>query len=405
MRPRRKSTSSKHQYNTRRRYFNTEEESNPVSIHRILFDSDEELSDLDASELSDLDAIEFGDSDQRKSRSTRRSMSNYSLRNRRSTSEDRTSSDTYSESEQPRGFRISRAKNAKKLHFLSSEFDAVIQESGNEQTILQTQQPETQEVTDPEEVTERMDEDVENGNETQDHEPNDASEYSSKRKAHDSEASEFSDVVSESEDSELDEPIRSLRSTSQRNQHAQYSQHHRLKKRKLRRKDSVDYSKQLMPANFTQILDREFKELQGSSPKKKERQNKRLNESDDELQPTVFKNRIVALLSKSQHNKHTIVPQNMDDMLRAEEQRLLLHVSSDVRETFLKHRPEFKENSHVGFEMVAGFDEHIMALKEMVGLPLMYPELFSTFRIQPPKGVLFHGPPGNENLMKEQGKR
>lgn len=35
-----------------------------------------------------------------------------------------------------------------------------------------------------------------------------------------------------------------------------------------------------------------------------------------------------------------------------------------------------------------------MSLKEMVGLPLMYPSIFAKFNISPPKGVLFHGPPG-----------
>ena len=35
-----------------------------------------------------------------------------------------------------------------------------------------------------------------------------------------------------------------------------------------------------------------------------------------------------------------------------------------------------------------------MSLKEMVGLPLMYPDIFTKFSISPPKGVLFHGPPG-----------
>ena len=36
----------------------------------------------------------------------------------------------------------------------------------------------------------------------------------------------------------------------------------------------------------------------------------------------------------------------------------------------------------------------INQLKEMVGLPLLYPELFQQFGITPPRGVLFHGPPG-----------
>ena len=34
------------------------------------------------------------------------------------------------------------------------------------------------------------------------------------------------------------------------------------------------------------------------------------------------------------------------------------------------------------------------ALKEMVFLPLVYPELFERFKVQPPRGVLFYGPPG-----------
>lgn len=36
----------------------------------------------------------------------------------------------------------------------------------------------------------------------------------------------------------------------------------------------------------------------------------------------------------------------------------------------------------------------INQLKEMVALPLLYPELFQQFNITPPRGVLFHGPPG-----------
>jgi hypothetical protein len=37
---------------------------------------------------------------------------------------------------------------------------------------------------------------------------------------------------------------------------------------------------------------------------------------------------------------------------------------------------------------------YIHALKEMVFLPLLYPDLFQNLGVQVPKGVLFHGPPG-----------
>jgi ATP-dependent 26S proteasome regulatory subunit len=33
-------------------------------------------------------------------------------------------------------------------------------------------------------------------------------------------------------------------------------------------------------------------------------------------------------------------------------------------------------------------------MKEMVTFPLLYPEVFEKFGINPPKGVLFYGPPG-----------
>lgn len=36
----------------------------------------------------------------------------------------------------------------------------------------------------------------------------------------------------------------------------------------------------------------------------------------------------------------------------------------------------------------------MQALKEMIFLPLVYPELFERFHIAPPRGVLFYGPPG-----------
>ena len=36
----------------------------------------------------------------------------------------------------------------------------------------------------------------------------------------------------------------------------------------------------------------------------------------------------------------------------------------------------------------------------MVALPLLYPELFQQFGITPPRGVLFHGPPGTGEIVE-----
>jgi hypothetical protein len=53
----------------------------------------------------------------------------------------------------------------------------------------------------------------------------------------------------------------------------------------------------------------------------------------------------------------------------------------------------------VDFSKVGGLQGHIDQLKEMVQLPLLYPELFMRFHVTPPRGVLFHGPPGTGKTL------
>jgi ATP-dependent 26S proteasome regulatory subunit len=56
-------------------------------------------------------------------------------------------------------------------------------------------------------------------------------------------------------------------------------------------------------------------------------------------------------------------------------------------------------NPDIKFENVGGLPEHIKSLKEMIVFPMMYSEVFEKFKITPPKGVLFHGPPGNKSFI------
>ena len=56
-------------------------------------------------------------------------------------------------------------------------------------------------------------------------------------------------------------------------------------------------------------------------------------------------------------------------------------------------------DSTIDFASVGGLEEHIKALKEMVVLPLLYPEVFARFDAQPPSGVLFTGPPGTGKTL------
>ena len=54
---------------------------------------------------------------------------------------------------------------------------------------------------------------------------------------------------------------------------------------------------------------------------------------------------------------------------------------------------------NIDFSVVGGLDNYINQLKEMVALPLLYPELYQNFDITPPRGVLFHGPPGTGKTL------
>ncbi|MEM0320859.1 MAG: CDC48 family AAA ATPase [Thermoprotei archaeon] len=53
----------------------------------------------------------------------------------------------------------------------------------------------------------------------------------------------------------------------------------------------------------------------------------------------------------------------------------------------------------VTFEDVGGLTKQIQKLRELVELPLLRPELFRTFSIRPPKGILLYGPPGTGKTL------
>ncbi|RLF12475.1 MAG: AAA family ATPase, partial [Thermoprotei archaeon] len=52
------------------------------------------------------------------------------------------------------------------------------------------------------------------------------------------------------------------------------------------------------------------------------------------------------------------------------------------------------EISRVSYEDVGDLEDVKMRIREIVELPLKYPELFERLGIEPPKGVLLYGPPG-----------
>ena len=51
------------------------------------------------------------------------------------------------------------------------------------------------------------------------------------------------------------------------------------------------------------------------------------------------------------------------------------------------------------FEQVGGLSHYVHSLKEMVFLPLLYPEVFARFKMSPPRGVLLYGAPGTGKTL------
>ena len=53
-----------------------------------------------------------------------------------------------------------------------------------------------------------------------------------------------------------------------------------------------------------------------------------------------------------------------------------------------------REAGTITYEDIGGLHREIRRIREMIELPLRYPEVFERLGIDPPKGVLLHGPPG-----------
>ena len=73
----------------------------------------------------------------------------------------------------------------------------------------------------------------------------------------------------------------------------------------------------------------------------------------------------------------------------------IVHIDEN---TEVELRAEFEEprdsRGIINYDDVGGMSDTIQQLREMVELPLRYPELFTRLGVDPPKGVLLHGPPG-----------
>ncbi|WP_435067459.1 proteasome-activating nucleotidase Pan2 [Haloplanus sp. C73] len=60
---------------------------------------------------------------------------------------------------------------------------------------------------------------------------------------------------------------------------------------------------------------------------------------------------------------------------------------------------EVEESPNVTYDDIGGIDEQVREVREAVEDPLLTPELFEEVGVDPPSGVLLHGPPGTGKTM------
>ncbi len=58
-----------------------------------------------------------------------------------------------------------------------------------------------------------------------------------------------------------------------------------------------------------------------------------------------------------------------------------------------------KKSSKVSYEDIGGLGNQVQRIREMIELPLKYPEVFERLGIDPPKGVFLYGPPGTGKTL------
>ncbi|XP_021571172.1 spermatogenesis-associated protein 5 [Carlito syrichta] len=77
-------------------------------------------------------------------------------------------------------------------------------------------------------------------------------------------------------------------------------------------------------------------------------------------------------------------------------------ISSTTRVNFTKIHKNSKEQDNqfrVTYDMIGGLNSQLKAIREVIELPLKQPELFKSYGIPAPRGVLLYGPPGTGKTM------
>jgi len=76
-----------------------------------------------------------------------------------------------------------------------------------------------------------------------------------------------------------------------------------------------------------------------------------------------------------------------------------LLVSANTSIAFKVSEVSAERAYRVSYEDIGGLEREVALVREMVELPLKFPQLFGLLGIDPPKGVLLTGPPGTGKTL------
>ena len=74
-------------------------------------------------------------------------------------------------------------------------------------------------------------------------------------------------------------------------------------------------------------------------------------------------------------------------------------ITEDTDVAFVPPETEVKSTVYTTYEDIGGLDAEVERIREMVEIPLVHPELFDRFGIDPPRGLLLYGPPGTGKTL------